>query len=140
MKVSKHPLYRTWAMMRNRCNNPNHHDYKHYGGRGISVCASWSIADYKSTGFWNFVKDMGNKPEGYQLDRIDNNKGYSPENCHWVTCKENLSNTRTNVKYLGETASDASLRLGGSYTLVYMRIKLGWSLKRAFTEQPKNIV
>ena len=123
--------------MRKRCNNPNNKDYKYYGARGIKVCKLWSIADWKGTGFLNFLKDMGERPKGYQLDRIDNNKGYSPKNCKWSTPKENLSNMRNNVKYLGETAADASLRLGGSYTLVYERIKLGWSLKRAFTEKLK---
>ena len=126
--------------MRQRCNNLNNKDHKNYGGRGISVCPSWDIADYKSTGFKNFLKDMGEKPRGLTLERINNNGNYTPKNCRWVTRKENNSNRRNNVIYKGEMAADASRRLGGNRALVVQRIKLGWSIERAFTEQPKNIV
>ena len=137
MKSTKQPLYNTWLHVRQRCNSSSYRDYKYYGGRGIKVCKRWNIADWKSTGFLNFLKDMGDRPEGYQLDRIDNNKGYSPKNCKWSTPKENLSNTRYNVTYQGEHAFDAGKRLGGNRDLVCKRIKLGWSLERAFTEKAR---
>ena len=123
--------------MRQRCSNPKHMAYANYGGRGIKVCKRWDIVDFKGKGFKNFLKDMGERPEGYQLDRINNNLGYSPKNCKWSTPKENQSNTRKNVTYKGEHASDARKRLGGSYALIYNRIRDGWSLKRAFTEKVK---
>jgi len=88
--IKNHPLYNTWATMKKRCYNPNHISYKNYGGRGITVDARWLGSD----GFVNFVDAMGAKPEGYTLDRKDNDKGYSPENCKWSSRKEQLLNRR----------------------------------------------
>ena len=86
--------YRAWKAMRNRCNNPNYHAYHRYGGRGINVCNRWS-------NFENFLNDMGKAPyKNYQLDRINNDKGYSPDNCRWVTPKENSNNRK---KYKNST-------------------------------------
>lgn len=65
----KHPLYSIWKTMKNRCNNKNNHKYNRYGGRGIKVCPRWD------NNFLEFVKDMGPRPEGYTLDRIDNDGG-----------------------------------------------------------------
>jgi len=77
-----HPLYNTWGKMRQRCNNPNNSDYPKYGGRGITICDEWED-------FQIFLTDMehGYK-KGLSLDRIDNDKGYSKENCKWSTPKE----------------------------------------------------
>lgn len=80
-------VYRVWSLMKERCSNPNNKDYKYYGGRGIKVSEPWLIFD-------NFYADMGTPPKGMQLDRIDNNSGYSKENCRWVTPKENSANRR----------------------------------------------
>jgi hypothetical protein len=85
-----HPLYGTWQQMIQRCRNSKVRGYHRYGGRGISVCNRWT--DFE-TGFWSFVEDMGPRPSCYQLDRIDNDGGYTPENCRWVSRKGQMANT-----------------------------------------------
>jgi hypothetical protein len=84
-KVKQHPLIGTWRSMLYRCDNPNYREFAHYGGRGIKVCIEWYD-------FNTFCVDMGERPEGHTLDRIDNEKGYCKENCRWATSKEQNSN------------------------------------------------
>lgn len=92
----KHPLYTTWLTMKDRCNNPRNRHFHNYGGRGIKVCDRWSKNG--GSGFWAFVEDMGARPDGYTLDRINNNMGYSPDNCRWASKIEQNLNKRTNRK------------------------------------------
>jgi hypothetical protein len=80
--------------MHDRCRNPNNTHYEYYGGRGISVCDRWS----GNPGFANFIEDMGERPESYTLDRIDNNGNYEPNNCRWASKPTQQYNQRISVK------------------------------------------
>ncbi len=86
--MSRTPTYSTWNCMLERCRNPHNIGYNNYGGRGIKVCDRWLK-------FENFYEDMGKKPKGLSLDRIDNDKNYCRENCKWSTRKEQNINRRT---------------------------------------------
>lgn len=96
--LDKHPLSPVWHAMINRCHNPNSSGYYKYGAKGITVCDRWRFGDVEDgNGLQCFIKDMshGFHP-GLQIDRINNNGGYSPTNCRWVTPKENARNKSDN--------------------------------------------
>jgi hypothetical protein len=132
------PEYRTWISIRSRCNNPKATGYKYYGGRGVKVCSEWKI--YKQ-----FLTDMGRKPsDDCCIERIDNGKGYSKDNCKWIINKLQSRNRTNSIIFNGETATEASIRLGGCKKMVNQRIRFGWSIKEAFLtrfinkNEPKN--
>lgn len=79
------PTYWAWAGMKTRCNNPSRDHAKYYKDKGITYCARWEFYE-------QFVKDMGKKPDGMTLDRIDGSKGYYKENCRWATSREQWDN------------------------------------------------
>lgn len=86
--MSGSPSWNSWKCMRDRCANPKAKDWPRYGGRGICVCARWQGRD----GFVNFLADMGTRPAGMTLDRIDNDGNYEPSNCRWATPKQQRAN------------------------------------------------
>lgn len=87
----KHPEYNSWRAMKERCYYKKHTQYKDYGGRGITVCDRWLD---RARGFYNFLEDMGPRPEGTTLDRINIDGPYSPDNCRWATYVEQSLNKR----------------------------------------------
>jgi|SRR3990172_6898932 len=91
------PTYFSWSAMKQRCLNPKHTAYYRYGGRGISVCDKWLKFD-------DFLKDMGERPEGFSLDRINNNGNYEPSNCSWSSRKSQSQN-RNDVKLTMEVVN-----------------------------------
>lgn len=96
--------YNTWCAVRSRCLNPNDACFAEYGGRGITICSRWAS-------FSNFLKDMGKKPtHKHTIDRIDNAKGYAPNNCRWATPTEQSRNMRSNrnLTVKGETLCAAA--------------------------------
>lgn len=130
---SKTRVYKSWQKMRERCSDEKHPLFHRYGGRGIAVCDDWQKFD-------NFYRDMGDQPtDRHDLDRIDNDRGYSPENCRWVTRQENCRNTSVTVKveWRGETKPlrDWADLLGIKHHTLLARInRLGWPIERAMTE------
>lgn len=123
-------LYRRWQGMKGRCENPNSHIWKYYGGRGITVCERWSNL---KDGYANFAADMGEPPVGTTLDRIDNSKGYEPGNCRWATWQEQANNKRPAKFDLDpESLYQRAKAVGLPYSTLYQRVKiLGWSLEKA---------
>jgi len=127
--VHKTRLYHIWQTMKARCSNPNSDRYKYYGARGISFCSEWKV-------FITFQKwaNENGYSDNLTLDRTEVNSDYSPKNCRWVTLLVQSRNKRNNIKYKGETTTEASFRLGGGQGMVSNRIKgKGWSIERAFS-------
>ncbi|WP_328981757.1 hypothetical protein OG258_19885 [Streptomyces mirabilis] len=86
--MTKSPTYRTWVAMIQRCTNPGRSNYPYYGGRGITVCSRWRNS------FEAFLQDMGERPDGMTLDRVDTDGSYEPGNCRWATKNEQAQNQR----------------------------------------------
>ena len=148
IKIGYTKLYKILRDMKQRCYNPNRKDYKWYGGRGIKVCDEWSCSEiaYGSTSkgaiaFKQWALNNGYK-EGLTIDRIDSNKGYSPENCRWITIQEQQKNKSNNrlITYKGKTQTllDWSRELGMWHGTIRHRLyKLHWTVEEAF-ETPVN--
>jgi len=120
-----------WSNMRDRCNNEKNKDYLSYGGRGIHVCERWN--DYRL-----FVEDMGYRPDGLELDRVDNNNDYCKENCRWADRQQQMRNQRRSiiVEYQGERfqINDLADRFGISQHTLKSRIHIGWSIEDAISK------
>ncbi len=129
------PTYVSWRLMWNRCKRRKNHNYYRYGGAGITVCDRWRS-------FESFLEDMGEKPEGCSIDRIDGTGNYTPENCRWATRKQQQRNRKNNrlITYNGQTLCLAEwnekLKMGKDG--LSTRLRLGWSVHRAITQPVKK--
>jgi hypothetical protein len=120
---SKSRTYNSWCSMKDRCLRVNHKSYKHYGGRGIKICDRWLHS------FLNFLEDMGERPEGTSIDRINNDGNYEPGNCRWATSKEQSNNKRkTNTEGIIEKLEKANKSYARYYNLKHQ----GYSQEEAF--------
>lgn len=114
--------YRTWAAMLSRCNNPRHRNYKNYGARGITVCDRWSVYE-------NFLADMGRRPSDlHSIDRIDNDAGYTPENCRWATYEQQNNNQRPRRNDLRVSTREQFTHEGKTQTIAAWCRELGLKL------------
>jgi hypothetical protein len=127
-------LYNLYISMIGRCRNVNDNSYCDYGGRGIDVCQEW-VDDYEN--FKKWAIQSGYK-EGLSIDRKDNNKGYSSDNCRWVTQKVQANNTRRNriIEYNGikKTIAEWADEIGITYSALYGRLRRGWTVVDALTK------
>lgn len=125
-------LYNIWHGIKLRCCTPTNKDYSNYGGRGITICAEW-VSDYAAFREWALSNGYA---DNLSIDRIDNDKGYSPDNCRWVDMKRQNNNRRSNhlITYKGETKSIADFcdEKGLNFQTIYARIvHRGWSVEKA---------
>lgn len=122
-------IYRIYYGMKQRCYNKKHRDFHLWGGRGIVVCDEW-LNDFMA--FYNWAMDNGYK-ENLSIDRIDNNKGYSPSNCRWATQKQQANNTRNTVyltyNHKTQTLHQWANELGIKYACLYSRYRRKWKTK-----------
>lgn len=121
--------FKIWDGMKQRCHCPTDPGYERYGGRGIFVCQRWRDS------FEAFLADMGTRPEGCSIDRIDNDGPYSPDNCRWATPKQQQRNRRANRMFTinGETRcmSEWAEAFGVDYKTLKARIRQGWEINDA---------
>jgi hypothetical protein len=125
------PELNAWTNMNARCANPKRPDYQFYGGRWVVVCQRWRES------FGAFLSDMGLRPDGTSIDRIDNARGYEPGNCRWATKHEQMQNTRATrlIEFNGETMglNAWAKRIGVHRQSLSDRLRRGWSLEKALT-------
>lgn len=126
--MSKTKIYGIWWAMITRCQNPKCKAFKNYGGRGITVCERWQK-------FENFYADMGDRPEGKTLERDDNSKGYSPNNCVWADRKTQGRNKRgirmVTVNGVSKPMSEWADESGVAIGTIWQRLNKGWTAEEA---------
>jgi hypothetical protein len=129
-RMSHTPTHRSWIAMRRRCRAKSHHGYSEYGGRGITICDRWDD-------FLIFLADMGERPAGHTLDRIDNDGPYSPGNCRWAPAVVQMNNRRNTWRLTlnQETLSltEWSERTGIPRRALAMRYHSGWTADKILT-------
>lgn len=122
-------VYASWTNMKDRCLNKNNKKYKDYGGRGITICDRWKNS------FENFFEDMGDRPKGYSIERMDVNGNYEPSNCKWANAKEQQNNRRNNLiieyNFQRYTLQQLCDLLGKNSDKVGQRLKRGDSIEWA---------
>jgi hypothetical protein len=130
------PTYESWASIIERCFNINSSNYQSYGAKGITMCQKWRES------FEEFLKDMGERPEGFSIDRIDVYGNYEPNNCRWASAKTQANN-RTNNRKINFNNQNLNLSEWSDITgikpsTISKRIdKLGWSIEEALTRKPR---
>lgn len=138
--LSKTRLHRIWHSMYCRCYYKSTNQYKNYGGKGIKVCEEWKHMK-GFLNFYNWAINNGYK-ENLTLDRIDNNKDYSPNNCKWSTSKEQSNHKTNNVYYTFKGKTQTSKQWCNEYkisqTTLNDRLKRGWTLEQALTISTKG--
>jgi hypothetical protein len=132
------PEYAAWRAMLVRCHTPTAQAYHNYGARGVHVCDRWRHS------FENFYADMGPRPSpDHSIDRINNEAGYSPDNCRWATLQQQAVNKRTNVylEYDGHrlTVAEWSRRVGIAKWCIRARLRAGWTVVDALTRPPRVV-
>lgn len=125
------PTYNSWASMVQRCTDPNYHSFSKYGGRGVRVCDRWRT-------FVNFLADMGERPDGATLDRIDNDGDYEPGNCRWATPRQQSNNRRNTLMltFRGETRplTEWAEITGIRRHTIWERVhNMGWTAEKALS-------
>jgi len=129
-RVKPSRTYATWSTMLQRCNNPRDVYYARYGGAGITICEEWLK-------FESFLEDMGERPEGHSLDRLDGTKGYEKSNCRWSTPGQQQNNRRTKHKLTLGAVTDTvvgwSQRTGISIAKIRGRLRCKWPVERILT-------
>src|SRR4029077_2835099 len=134
-KVRHHTsaTYSSWASMIARCYRPSAANFRRYGGAGITVCERWRV-------FANFLADMGERPEGLTLDRIDSDGNYEPGNCRWATLSQQMANRKGihELYFKGRklTRQEWAQETGIKYWTIKKRLARGWSVTRTLTERP----
>lgn len=135
-KRSGTPEYHTWEGIKARCHNPSSHAFRRYGARGVFVCDRWRNS------YDAFFADMGQRPDGYTLDRIDSSGPYSPENCRWASMRTQQRNRGNNLHVtvygLTLTLAEWVEILGWNYTTVHERIRRGVPPEVALTTPPQQ--
>ena len=127
--------YVVWSSMRARCEDKSNSNYQRYGGRGITVCERWKK-------FENFYADMGERPAGMSIERINNDGNYEPGNCRWASRNEQARNRRSTrlISWDGQTmcASDWATKTGISMATIINRVNAGWPIPLALTKKVKG--
>lgn len=130
------PEYTVWHGMIQRCTNPRNPSYPRYGGRGISVSERW-------LSFVHFLEDMGPRPSGHSIDRVDNDGPYSLQNCVWAVDKQQQRNKRSNrtLTFRGKSQTIAAWaeELSIPYDTIYARLRRGWDDERALSAEAQHV-
>lgn len=133
---SKTPTFEIWCAIIQRCENPKNKNYSRYGGRGITICKRWRSS------FQAFLVDMGERPDGMSIDRIDNDGNYEPNNCRWATREGQVNNLSSNIRLTvnGQTHTIAEWERIQGFTkdTIGYRIRVGWSHEKAILTPVKK--